>query len=599
MSEFDPTGDPMIIVPETPEWDAFAQMLLKEHRNSIFFLQIEVEGETAVLRGDIASREFTKVLSAMVAARPGILDVRDETRVTGVFVPAAQGPDIGDWAVELANRGSDLGAVEEDTDLEISRYASVRPIGRPQAQALFEIEVDLVQQPNEWASAEPMYISDLQPGWTELTIDVQLSCHELDLLDSSEPHSVIIHRNAPSTPCRFTGRVNATATKSGSLSVKVVFLHAGRFSGSAQTSFELLDTDQSARSIANPAPTAPIAISPSAAAPTMNIMIDSKENNGVSRWTITCDGAGGTHQALGDANLASPPREYFHALFENVPFFDDTVHQRRLKTIGERIWSVSPQEFRELYTRMRSRLGADFPIQIVTNDAFVPWEMMHPTDIDGADHLFMSHPVARWPFRETVRRFGPGRFVSFVPNYSEGVLPATADERSFVETELGAERGVPKYGDFLAFLSTKGQQPVQVVHFAGHGSVGKDTNNRGLKLEDRWVTLEDLDSDILLGRNDRSLFVLNACSVGEQAFGLAIESWPKRLIELNFGGVVAPLWAIQDTHASQVVRATLQGFCKSGETLGEALRSARIQHRASSATPYAYLCFGDVMAKGA
>lgn len=582
--DFDPQNGPIIDLPDLPNWERFGIEILADHRYEFHFLSITLDKGVATVIADVATQEFAPVLLDLVASRPDVARVVDRIRVTGHLVPANR-TDIGAWA----QAGADM-----DDDNEISRYPSVRPIGHPQVGSLFEIEIDLAPQPDEWTQDEPIRIEDLDEGWEELSVNVRLLCRELDVADADLVKVIVLRRDAASEPCRFVGRVNARAETSGLVSVTVIFEHKGRFSGSASSDFALIQTDAPAPAAPVRTPSTSFGVVRRASAPGMTVIIKTPRHDGHSDWLINCPELGGF---IADAtvDLDVSPREHFRQLFTRAQFYREDEHEHRLQTIGENLWQVAPLAFRDAYIAARKYLGDDFPIQFITDDLYVPWEMMRPTNLDGCDHLFMAHPVARWPVGAMANRFAPGRIVSFVPSYTDGALPAADEERRFVEDELGGTLGRTTRRDFLDFMRS-GEEQIQIVHFAGHGSV-EGSADRGLRFEDdRWVSLEDLNSSITLGRNNRSLFVLNACAVGSQDVGLVAESWPLRLIQLEFGGVIAPLWAVQDANASLVVRSALRSFQGKGASLGEAMRSARAEHRSGSATPFAYLCFGDVMA---
>ncbi|OXE38680.1 hypothetical protein CCS92_27815, partial [Methylobacterium radiotolerans] len=53
-----------------------------------------------------------------------------------------------------------------------------------------------------------------------------------------------------------------------------------------------------------------------------------------------------------------------------------------MKGIGEEIWEAAPSAFKAVYIDLYSRLGRDFPIQIITDEPHVPWEMMHRRERD-------------------------------------------------------------------------------------------------------------------------------------------------------------------------------------------------------------------------
>ena len=153
-SQFDPTAEPIILLPSGQEWDAFGQDLIAQYRNDVFFLHIEVEAGTAIVEAEVGSTAFAERLHQMVSVRTGVTAVTDRIQVTGVLVPA-QRTDIGDWALQMP---------ATDSDAEVARYPALRPIGKPQVGSLFELEVDLTLQPEEGSQEEAVRIQDLDLG---------------------------------------------------------------------------------------------------------------------------------------------------------------------------------------------------------------------------------------------------------------------------------------------------------------------------------------------------------------------------------------------------------------------------------------------------
>jgi hypothetical protein len=69
---------------------------------------------------------------------------------------------------------------------------------------------------------------------------------------------------------------------------------------------------------------------------------------------------------------------------------------------------------------LRDRLGQDFPIQFVSDNACVNWELMRPSRGRRAEPLMIDHPVARWieGFRPLMtNRIPRGRSVTIAPEY--------------------------------------------------------------------------------------------------------------------------------------------------------------------------------------
>jgi hypothetical protein len=110
------------------------------------------------------------------------------------------------------------------------------------------------------------------------------------------------------------------------------------------------------------------------------------------------------------------------------------------------------------------------------------------------------------------------------------------------------------------------------------------------------VSCNEVHSGVKLGKLYGTFVVLNACKTGVVQYQLGLASgWAASLTGRGFGGVLAPIWAVQDECASMVVRDYLNDFM-GGTPLGRAMLVARAARRQDSSTPYAYVAHGDVMA---
>jgi hypothetical protein len=211
----------------------------------------------------------------------------------------------------------------------------------------------------------------------------------------------------------------------------------------------------------------------------------------------------------------------------------------------------------------------------------------------------MTHPICRWSAAfalDMPPRLKRGSIASFVPDYGPAtVLPSAIAEGHWLVSSLGANAMPATVDAFTRFWTTDlPDRPVSVLHFAGHGS---NKPVPSIAMLDGDVSRDDINSAVKLGGRDRTSVVLNACEVGAAEVRLGLASgWTERLIKHSFGGVLAPLWKVEDDCASQVVRTYLEKFYRRGIPMGMAMMQAREAHRAASATPYAYICHGDVNA---
>ena len=72
--------------------------------------------------------------------------------------------------------------------------------------------------------------------------------------------------------------------------------------------------------------------------------------------------------------------------------------------------------------------------------------------------------------------------------------------------------------------------------------------------------------------------------------------WADALLRREFGGFIAPLWAVEDQDASVVIDELIAGIVKDRRPVGEVLRDIRKKHGSKSPTFYSYLYYGDVTA---
>jgi hypothetical protein len=287
-------------------------------------------------------------------------------------------------------------------------------------------------------------------------------------------------------------------------------------------------------------------------------------------------------------------------------------HAALFQGMGDRLWEVTPDCFKKTYWALRDRYGAGFPIQFVSGEPNMPWELMRPYDDRAempADLLAVEHPVGRWllDYEGAMRSSLPaGGVVSIAPDYERerpGVdpLPEAQREAALLEKKYSARLVSPaSRQSVLDLLQKESAEPVAVLHFAGHGQFGDVTANGSI------VYLGDGDLQIMevrnkstrLGRQHGTFVVFNACEVAGQGTVLnGIGGWAEAFLNARFGGFLAPLWPVFDDDASDVVAEFFEHGVKNKQPIGEVVRGIRARHKDASATFLSYIYYGDVMAR--
>jgi hypothetical protein len=344
-----------------------------------------------------------------------------------------------------------------------------------------------------------------------------------------------------------------------------------------------------------------ISISPDAVGPSLTVQV-AVGKDGTQTWSWRAAVPGGIQHDMEQIFLEEGERKFAEDLLKECPGFSAEAHRRTMRGIGERLWACAPSRFRTAYLFYRQHLPLKFPIQLVSDDTHIPWEMMKP-DIPGIDHLFLEHPIARWPLTggKFLRHSLPdGALMSFVPQYgAHNSLPAALEESEWLKAALGAQAMKPDSDTFFRVLECHYPEKIGLIHFAGHGVVDAGIADGGIELEDRSIAVTEVNqSGVTLGDRDGTFIVLNACETSAGARILGMNSgWGNTIAARGFGGLLAPLWEVADDLATLMMQEALPPLIKGSATLGEAVTKARQAHADRSISAFAYLAHGDVMAR--
>ena len=583
---------------EVEPWSGVRSSVYKLARE-IFSLDVELAGRALTLSGNVASEKAKAALEAIFRAVAEHL--RNDVEVTAPFECASLVPE------------RDASTVSTEA---VSRYPSIALDGDARPNEAVRFVVDLGTAPDGVTEGGAVELKDLPAGWAEIRVDAEVFCDAIVFEKPSDRLGfVTVLPDGSSRPAVFNGLIKPDATVGDTYKMTVLFEQAGRHAGSAVRRLRIYEGTKAGsqgKEAIVPAAERGVQLVRDVQRPLLTVKIIEGSTPGVLQWSLGTplgEVPFKTQSWSEETRLRADTSGFARSLLDRCPKLEPgRTHISVMRGIGEQIWKATPGCFKGLYAELRDLHGPRFPIQIVTNDPNVPWEMMHPDDEAGfpdPDHLFMTHPVARWfASSEGGMRngFPKGRIVSFVPEYDgKDALPDAAEEGRRLVSDYGAERGEATRDGFTGFLGQfRPDAPVSVLHFAGHANPpgeGSGYGEEGLRMKDGWVSHLEVHSGVVLGMKDGTFVVLNACSAGVANHALGVVGgWPARLASRGFGGVLAPIWAIQDEFASSIVLDQLTALTKA-KTLGETMLEARVRYRNASATPYAYLCHGDVMAR--
>jgi hypothetical protein len=515
--------------------------------------------------------------------------------------------------------GLEVSAPPIDAVGKVVRHPSITIRGKPAPSERILVDVDLGLQADAETTAAPLTIS-VAETWAEIAVPVRIiPPPELVVAPEDELRAILVRRDRRSIPCTFPCTVSANAMIGGTIVVTVSFECADRFSGSAQKSFDIVAPVGSnpGRPAAPPPPdaaappTRPPEVTLDSAAPaprlTVEIFRPDANNPGYLHWVVrpTANVPGlplrlvGTSAlvnpetyARGLAEQGAPRRSGFLSYFQNV--------------VGRQIYQAAPQCFRDAYKALRAAYPDGFDIQFVSDDPYIPWELMWPDDIAGAQALCLDHPVGRWllDYQTAMpNRLPLGPILTVAPDYAHTgwtPLPKAQEESLLLQRHHGAKPLVPaERKSFIDLLSQVPTSPMSMLHFGGHGSFDGGPGAVSIYLQDDRVYASEVETPMTrLAETGRTLVFFNACEVaaGTQVLGVSA-GWAKAFLARRFGAFIAPLWPVYDDHALRMLHEIVSGAIEEKKPIGRVIRDVRRRHFRESPTYLAYLYIGDVLAR--
>jgi hypothetical protein len=290
-----------------------------------------------------------------------------------------------------------------------------------------------------------------------------------------------------------------------------------------------------------------------------------------------------------------------------------------LEGVAAQIADKLPVEFWKLLRSVATKV-TDRPITLQLNSAepYVPWELaLVEPPIDPARPSFLGAQVAmgRWILGD--------RNIASPPRHARSIramavmagmykstaglipLPQAIEEAKALTQSFAAMPAVPldcTAANFQTLLEAKinfnfnSIGGVECVHFAGHGEVDPTRpGDAAIYLNDGQPITPLFFRNCTLGKTNGPFLFLNACMVGAAGHMLGdYGGFPGNCLAGGFCGLVAPLWAVNDSVAKsfaiEFYREALSA--QASVSLAEILRQLRAkydrQHPVSSYLAYVY-----------
>lgn len=296
---------------------------------------------------------------------------------------------------------------------------------------------------------------------------------------------------------------------------------------------------------------------------------------------------------------------------------DFDAFQDELRAYGATLFDeLMPVGIQDKLWEVRDALHA---IQVVAEEPFIPWELVHlkpPRDASGkpaplpdATHFLAQKGLVRWlhnlgpaPLTLAIRK---GRSHYLIPKYPhpDYHLPAAQDEIPYLKAAFGSKAVTPEVAAVRDLLRTPGA--VDHFHFSGHGEADAQTAVDAQLLltgtieNGQWVP-RYLKADFIAGMarlqgpgHPGPIVVLNACQVGRAGWRLSsIGGFAESFIRAGAGVFVGSLWSVGDEPAHDFSQAFYKALVK-GQTLARAaVQSRNAAAKCQEGTWLAYVVYG-------
>ncbi|MCK1480745.1 CHAT domain-containing protein [Bradyrhizobium sp. 197] len=317
-------------------------------------------------------------------------------------------------------------------------------------------------------------------------------------------------------------------------------------------------------------------------------------------------------------SVGTHPEEFAKELSEIGRGVLPSEEQRagRLRNIGLDIAALIPKELLDgndaVLRAALTKKGAGPSILILTDDAFIPWELaLLPAGGGGAGRRYLGEAarVGRWPINDDFAapraglELGDFHVVvasSYETTGSRRDLPHAIAEAEFAVTKFGAMRHEANGAEIAEWLASP-RPNAETLLLALHGYSDPRANEQRLILGDGH---EMTPADLLgLDGKDRpprpySVVFINACQAGTGGQTLGqVSGFPGTLTRRGTGAVIAPLWEVDDAGACHFARCFFTKMLDEAMEAGVALKSLRQDAASPGITRLAYIFYGHPLLK--
>ncbi|MEA2941956.1 MAG: hypothetical protein QOD09_2485 [Bradyrhizobium sp.] len=544
--------------------------------------------------------------------------------------------DLGGAVLEESARGSDI-------DVSVRAFPLLQAPQKVATGEAFDLEIGLSETPVAGVTSPGEVVLRAAPGAATIPVEIQVIAdgfeapngwkRTLDVI-VAEPTRVrvkvalvALQQNEPLRLTKLLVHFAVAGVRCGSASRNIVVESSNVADGSSNSTVVPPDNTRGLSWLAGDGPPPGLVLGPDLPAkPDIELNIYKLDGN-TTGGSYRCSIWNAHVVPVPDGSLAielgNDAGTFAKLLINEVrQWSGDRLVDTILGNIGKIVRDKLPAEFWTVLQGVAA-VVKDRPVTLQLNSAepYVPWELARvDPPIDPARPPFLSAQVAmgRWivgdrsvasppPATQSVRAMA---VMAGMYKIGGGLraLPEAVEEAKIIAKSYEKMPVVPlectaaNLNDLLEaelsyqFNSIGG---VQCVHFAGHGEIDPTRpEEAAIYLNDGRPITPLFFNGSTLGKTCSPFIFLNACMVGTAGEMLGgFGGFPGNCLAGGFCGLLAPLWAVNDSVARSIaIDFYQQTFSASGDrSIADILRDIRSKYQKKTpvATYMAYVYYGN------
>lgn len=277
-----------------------------------------------------------------------------------------------------------------------------------------------------------------------------------------------------------------------------------------------------------------------------------------SRFTFAAMPASDHVEPLeGEFDLGDDPAEWLAATMRQLDTAGRRAQRNVVLGVARRIATKLPDGFADQLIDLRSALGRPPRVLVLTQDAFVPWELaaIEPSSSDRVEFFGAVAAIGRWTLHQPGRPESPSSRdlrladIRAVTGEYTDPLPHALEEVNYLRDRYDARTVAATTDELLRCLNEDAAW--DLLHLAVHGTYRPGTERHGLQLADgTYISPAIVEGSL---RRLRGVVFLNACLAGgaESVLG----DWgglPAAFVGRGAEAVIAAWWSVDDELAKKV-----------------------------------------------